>query len=74
MYQLCNLANRRSEVSKPKENEATCEDFMVTVIEAHFLAAAMELFDMDSLMGTPTTTYFPDGSRFFSAVKHLQSS
>ena len=35
IYQLRTLVNRRNVVSKPKENAAACEDFMVTVMEAH---------------------------------------
>ena len=62
MYQLRNLVNRRNVVNDPKENEAACEDFMVTVTEAHILAAAMEMFDMDSLTDTPSTKFFPEGS------------
>lgn len=44
MYQLRNLVNRCNVVNNPKENEAACEDLMITVIEAHILAAAMETF------------------------------
>ena len=62
MYQLRNLVNRRNVVTNPKENEAACEDFMITVTEAHILAAAMETFEMDSLSSTPSGKYFPKGS------------
>ena len=54
MYQLRNLVNRHNIVTNPKENEAACEDFMITVTEAQILAAAMEIFEMDSLSGTPS--------------------
>jgi L1 cell adhesion molecule like protein len=49
-------------VSDPKDNEAACEDFMITVTDAHVLACAMEFFGMDSLTDTPSTKFFPDGS------------
>ena len=55
MYQLRNLVNRHNIVTNPKENEAACEDFMITVTEAQILAAAaMEIFEIDSLSGTPS--------------------
>lgn len=62
MYQLRNLVNRRNVVNNPKENEAACEDFMVTVTEAHILAAALEMFEMDSLTSAPSTKFFSEGS------------
>ena len=56
------LVNRRNVVNNPKENEAACEDFMVTVTEAHILAAAMEMFEMNSLtMQYPFHKIFPEG-------------
>ena len=61
LYQLRNLVNRRNVVNNPKENEAACEDFMITVTEAHVLAAAMEMFEMDSLTSSPSTKFFPEG-------------
>ena len=62
MYQLRNLVNRRNVVSDPKDNEAACEDFMITVTDAHVLACAMELFEMDTLTDVPSNKFFPDGS------------
>ena len=58
MYQLCNLVDRRNVISNPKDNEAACEDFMLTVTKAHILAAAMELFEMETLS---LTEVFPEG-------------
>ena len=51
MYQLRNLVNRRNVVSDLKDNEAACEDFMITVTDAHVHAYATELLK-----------FFPDGS------------
>ena len=62
MYQLRNLVNRRNVVNDPKANEAACEDFMLTVTEAHILASAMELFEMETLTDSPSKQFFPDGS------------
>ena len=62
MYQLWNLVNRQNVVSDPKDNEAACEDFMITVTDAHVLACAMELFEMDTLTDRPSKKFFPDGS------------
>ena len=45
MYQLRNLVNRQNVVGDPKDKEAACEDFMLTVTEAHILASAMEFFE-----------------------------
>ena len=62
MYQLRNLVNRRNVVSDPKDNEAACEDFMITVTDVHVLACAMELFEMNTLTDRPSNKFFPDGS------------
>ena len=62
MYQLWNLVNRRNVVSDPKDNEAACEDFMLTVTDAYILASAMELFEMETLADTPSKKFFPNGS------------
>ena len=62
MYQLRNLINRRNVVNNPKQNEAACEDFMITVTEAHILSAAMTLFKMESLTDVPDKSFFPEGS------------
>ena len=70
MYQLRNLVNRRNVVSDPKDNEAACEDFMLTVTDAHILASVMELFEMELLTDTPSRKFFPDGS---SELDSLQS-
>ena len=41
MFQLRNLINRRNVVVTPKNDVATCEDFFVSVVEAHIVTAAM---------------------------------
>ena len=62
MYQLRNLVIRQNVVSDSKDNEAACEDFMLTVTEAHILASAMELFEMETMTDSPSKQIFPDGS------------
>lgn len=62
MYQLRNLVNRRNVVSNPKNAEAACEDFMLTITEAHILTCAMELFEMETLTDIPSKRFFSDGS------------
>ena len=68
-YHLRNLVNRRNVASDPKDNEAACEDFMLTVTEAHILASAMEFFEMETFTDTPSKKFFPDG---FSELDSLQ--
>ena len=46
LFQLRNLINRRNVVVTPKNDVAACEDFFLTVVEAHIISAAMELFEM----------------------------
>jgi hypothetical protein len=53
----------------PKDNEAACEDFMITITDAHVLACAMELFEMDSLTDIPSKKFFPDGSSELDSVQ-----
>ena len=57
-HNVRNLVSRRSVVNNLNKNEAACEDFMIiTVTEVHTLAAAMEMFEMDSLTSTPCTKF-----------------
>ena len=42
---------------------------MIMVTEAHILSTAMELFDMDSLTDTPSTTYSPEGSNELDSLQ-----
>ena len=58
LYQLRNLINRRNVVKDTKKNVAACEDFILLLIEAHILAAAMTLFGMESLEDTPSHEMF----------------
>ena len=39
----------------PKNDVKTCEDFFITIVEAHVLAAAMELLGMNSLASVPSS-------------------
>ena len=56
-----NLVNRYNVVNDSKENEAAREDFMITVTEAHILAAAMEMLhvDKDFMTDTPSIIFSP---------------
>ena len=63
LYQLRNLVNRRNVVKKPSNNVTACEEFFILVVEAHILAACMEVFGMSSLDDTPSTEFFPEESR-----------
>lgn len=59
LYQLRNLINRRNVVKKPMDDLAASEDFIVTVVEAHILTAAMTLFGMKNLQDRPCEELFP---------------
>lgn len=53
MYRIRNLINRRNISNNPSKNVDPSEDFIQTVLEAHILTAAMEIFEMDSLNDEP---------------------
>lgn len=59
LYQLQKLINRRNVINDPSRSVAPCEDFLLLVVEAHALAAAMHLFGMSSLEDTPSDEFFP---------------
>ena len=61
LFQLRNLINRRNVVVTPKNDVAACEDFFLTVVEAHIISAAMELFEMAKMDDVPSFTHFPEG-------------
>ena len=60
LYQLRNVLNRRNVVKSPTSNVTVCEEFFLSVVEAHIVTAAMTLFEMTTTNGSPSTTYFPD--------------
>ena len=49
-------------VKDPSKSVAPCEEFFTLVVEAHILAAAMNLFGMKSLDDTPSEEFFPTES------------
>ena len=58
LYQLRNLIDRRNVVTKPIKAVDACEDFLICVVEAHILAAAMDVFGMDSVDSKPSDVSF----------------
>lgn len=69
LYQLRNLINRRNVVKTPMDDLAACEDFVITVIEAHILSAAMTLFDMKSLGDRPCEKFSPKESESLNSLQ-----
>ncbi len=67
LYQLRNLINRRNVIKKPMDNLDACEDFIVLVIEAHILSAAMTIFKMNRLDDRPSMMFSPDKSEDLTA-------
>ena len=61
LYQLRNLINRRNITKKPDSNVAASEDFLLTVVEAYIVVAAMEVLEMKATSDTPSKVFFPDG-------------
>ena len=55
LYLLRNLIRRQNVVKHPKNDVNSCEDFFVTVVEAHVLAAAMELLGINPLASFPSS-------------------
>ena len=58
MFQLRNLVNRRNIKKDPSDDVNASEDFFTTVVHGHILAAAMEVFKMDSLDEVPCDEAF----------------
>ena len=59
MFQLRNLVNRRNVKKDPSDDVNASEDFLRAVVHGHIIAAAMEVFQMDSLDGVPCADLFP---------------
>ena len=49
LYQLRNLLNRTNVVSDPMDNYNACNDFFVTMIQCHIIAAAIKMLGMEDL-------------------------
>ena len=49
-------------MKEPSRSVAPCEEFFLLVVEAHILAAAMQMFRMESLDETPSEEFFPNES------------
>lgn len=62
LFQLRNLINRRNVRIDPSDDVNSSEDFLLTIVEGHILAAVMEVFEMTSLDDRPTSALFPDDS------------
>lgn len=62
MYQIRNLINRQNVVSSPSNDVNASEDFFELVTSSHILAAAMEIFGMESLSDSPDPLLFPPGN------------
>lgn len=62
LFQLRKLINRKNVRKDPADDVNACEDFFLTAIEGHILAAVMQEFDMSSLDDTPCASLFPKES------------
>lgn len=61
LYQLRNLLGRTSIKGKPIDSFDPCEDFFVLVVEAHLVAAAMKLLQLQDVSDVPTKEFAPQG-------------
>lgn len=61
LYQLRNLVQRRNVGKQPKKDFNAHHDFFNVVVTSHILAAAMEVFGMDSLEDEPCEGLVPPG-------------
>ena len=68
IYQLRNLINRRNIVKNPTDDVSASEDFFLCITEAHVLAAAMSLFEMETFDDTPSHELFCEEMAFSDAV------
>ena len=73
LYQLQKLINRRNIVKEPSRSVAPCEEFFLLVVEAHILAAAMQMFRMESLDDTPSEEFFPNESLQRNSVQRRRT-
>ena len=48
LYQLRNLINRRNVVATPMKDFIACDDFFITVLTGHIIAAAMKVLHINS--------------------------
>ena len=55
LYQLRNVINRRNVVRDPSKNVEPCEKNFMTVLEAHFVSAAIQFFQIFLAPGTSRT-------------------
>lgn len=55
----------------PMDDLAACEDFIITVLEAHILSAAMTFFKMSKLDDRPCDEFFPVESGCLDASKRV---
>ena len=61
LYQLRNLINRRNVISSPENDVNSCEEFLMIVVKAHVVAAAMEVMGMTDLNDQPNECIIPPG-------------
>ena len=69
LYQLRNLVQRRNVRKEPKKDFNAHHDFFNVVLTSHILAAAMEIFGMDSLEDEPCEGLIPKGIDKMSKVE-----
>ena len=48
-----------------------CEDFCVTVVEAHIVCAVLQLYGMNSPDDTPSIPMFPQGCLQFDKIDEI---
>ena len=54
LYQLCNKLNRTNVCVNPDKDVNACEDFLLQVVSAHIVAAALEAFKMINAKDSPS--------------------
>ena len=69
LFQLRNLVNRRNVRVDPSDDVNSSEDFLLTVVEGHILAAAMEIFGMSSIDDQPLSTFFLRSRQYWNHFK-----
>ena len=73
LYQLRNLINRRNVVAKPMKDFNACDDFFITVLTGHIIAAAMKVLHIDSPSGIPEGALFNAGNLWMESKEERQS-
>lgn len=65
LYQIRDLINRRNDVKKPIDSFNACDDFLMTVLVSHIIAAAMDVLHINRLELVPPDSIINDAQNLW---------